>query len=65
MHRWTKAFIGALFPPEYPDLSVKPPMELRFKSDLVQLDAHGHPVFWGEKPVGSVIANSGNRHERI
>jgi hypothetical protein len=48
MHVWTKALTWALFLPEYPDLSVEPTMELRYKPDLVQLDARGHPVFWGE-----------------
>lgn len=47
-HVWTKALTWALFLPEYPDISVEPTMELRYKPDLVQLDARGQPVFWGE-----------------
>ena len=36
MHVWTKALIWALFLTDYPDLSVEPSMELRYKPDLVQ-----------------------------
>jgi len=45
---WTKALTWALFLPEYPDLSVEPTVALRYKPDVVQLDARDHPVFWGE-----------------
>ena len=48
MHVWTKALIWALFLPDYPDLSVEPPMELRYKPDLVQLDEENNLVFWAE-----------------
>ncbi len=48
IHVLTKAFIWALFLPEYPNLSVETPVGGRYKPDLVQLDDNGKPVFWGE-----------------
>ena len=48
IHVLTKAFIWALFLPDYPDLSVEIQIGNRFKPDLVQLDEHGKPLFWGE-----------------
>lgn len=47
-HVLMKAFLWALYLPEYPDLSVEIPIGARYKPDLVQTDAQGHPVFWGE-----------------
>ena len=47
-HVLTKAFLWALFLPEYPDLSVEIHIGDRFKPDLVQLDEQGKPLFWGE-----------------
>jgi hypothetical protein len=44
----TKAFLWALFLPDYPDLFVEIQVGDRFKPDLVQLDNDGKPVFWGE-----------------
>jgi hypothetical protein len=48
IHVLTKAFLWALFLPDYPDLFVEIQVGDRFKPDLVQLDNDGKPVFWGE-----------------
>jgi hypothetical protein len=48
IHVLTKAFLWALFLPDYPDLSVEIQVGDRFKPDLVQLDDDGKPMFWGE-----------------
>ena len=48
IHVLTKAFIWALFLPEYPDLAVEMPVGGRYKPDLVQFDDSGKPVFWAE-----------------
>jgi hypothetical protein len=47
-HVLAKALLWALFLPEYPELSVEIPIGNRYKPDLVQLDDHGTPAFWGE-----------------
>ena len=47
-HVLMKAFVWALFLPQYPELSVEIPIGNRYKPDLVQLDNKGEPVFWGE-----------------
>ena len=48
VHVLTKALIWALYLPTYPHLSVETPIGGRYKPDVVQPDAHGEPVFWGE-----------------
>ena len=48
IHVLTKAFVWALYLPDYPDLSVEVPVGGRYKPDLVQFDDNGAPVFWGE-----------------
>jgi hypothetical protein len=48
MHVLTKAFIWALYLPDYPNLSVEIPVVGRYKPDVVQFDDTGEPVFWGE-----------------
>ncbi len=48
MHVLTKAFIWALYLPDYPNLSVEIPVVGRYKPDVVQFDDTGQPVFWGE-----------------
>ncbi len=48
IHVLTKAFLWALFLPDYPELSVEIQVGNRFKPDLVQLDDDGKPTFWGE-----------------
>jgi hypothetical protein len=47
-HRLTMALLWALYAPSYPDLRIDVPIGARYRPDLVQLDARGHPVFWGE-----------------
>ena len=48
IHVLTKAFLWALFLPDYPHLSVEIPIGDRYKPDLVQFDDEGEPMFWGE-----------------
>jgi hypothetical protein len=47
-HVLMKAFLWALYLPEYPDLSVEIHIGDRYKPDVVQLDETGQPLFWGE-----------------
>jgi hypothetical protein len=47
-HRLMMALTWALYLPHYPDLRVDVPVSSRYRPDLVQLDAGGRPVFWGE-----------------
>ena len=47
-HVWMKAFLWALYLPDYPDLTVEVSIGDRYKPDVVQLDRFGQPVFWGE-----------------
>ena len=48
IHVLTKAFIWALFLPDYPHLAVEIKGDGRYKPDLVQFGDNGEPVFWGE-----------------
>ncbi len=48
IHVLTKAFIWALFLPDYPQLAVEIQAGGRYKPDLVQFGENGEPVFWGE-----------------
>ena len=48
IHVLTKAFIWALFLPDYPHLAVEIKAGGRYKPDLVQFGENGEPVFWGE-----------------
>ncbi len=47
-HVLTKALLWALYLPEYPDLTVEIGVGDRYKPDVVALDEHGEPRFWGE-----------------
>lgn len=47
-HVIMKALLWALYLPQYPDMRVEVRIGDRYKPDVVQLDAAGHPVFWGE-----------------
>ena len=47
-HVLMKAFLWALYLPDYPDLAIEIPIGDRYKPDLVQRDRRGEPVFWGE-----------------
>ena len=53
-HVLMKAFIWALYLPEYPDLRVEVRIGDRYKPDVVQLDRFERsPLFWGEAGVVS------------
>lgn len=48
-HVWMKAFLWALYLPDYPDVSVEVSVDDRYKPDVVKMDPHrGRPQFWGE-----------------
>lgn len=47
-HVLMKALLWALYLPDYPDLMVETGIGARYRPDVVALDAHGHPRFWGE-----------------
>lgn len=51
-HVLMKAFIWHLYLPEYPDALVEYRIGDRYRPDVVALDGHGEPIFWGE--AGSV-----------
>ncbi len=48
VHVLMKAFIWALYLPDYPTLTVEVPIGDRYKPDVVALDELGLPKFWGE-----------------
>jgi len=49
-HVLMKAFLWALYLPQYPNLKVEVSIGDRYKPDVVALplDPHGDPLFWGE-----------------
>ncbi|HYF64290.1 MAG TPA: hypothetical protein VD886_15820 [Herpetosiphonaceae bacterium] len=47
-HVLMKAFLWALYLPDFPALAVEVGIGLRYKPDVVGLDEAGEPVFWGE-----------------
>jgi hypothetical protein len=48
-HVWMKAFLWALYLPDYPNLSVEVSIDDRYKPDVVKMDPRrGRPSFWGE-----------------
>ncbi len=47
-HVLMKAFLWALYLPDYPDLLVEVSVGDRYKPDVVSLDSRGDPRFWGE-----------------
>lgn len=47
-HVLMKAFLWALYLPDYPDMSVEVAIGDRYKPDVVALDQAGQPRFWGE-----------------
>ena len=47
-HRVMMALLWALYLPAYPALRIDVAIGARYRPDLVQLDADGGPVFWGE-----------------
>lgn len=50
-HVIMKALIWALYLPQYPHLQVEIRIGDRYKPDVVQLNQHGEPEFWGEAGV--------------
>ncbi len=48
IHVMMKAFVWALYLPEYPNLSVEIKIGDRYKPDVVALDLEQQPLFWGE-----------------
>jgi len=53
-HVLMKAFLWALYLPEYPDLTVEVSVGDRYKPDVISRAADGHPQFWGEAGKVSV-----------
>lgn len=47
-HVLMKAFIWALYLPEFPAMQIETGIGVRYKPDLVQVDSAGTPVFWAE-----------------
>lgn len=47
-HVLMKAFIWALYLPQYPALTVEIFIGDKYKPDVVMMDAEGRPIFWGE-----------------
>jgi len=48
-HVWMKAFLWALYLPDYPGLSVEVQVGDKYKPDVVAMDPRrGRPRFWGE-----------------
>jgi hypothetical protein len=48
-HVWMKAFLWALYLPEYPGLDVEADVGDKYKPDVVAMDRRrGRPQFWGE-----------------
>jgi len=47
-HVLMKAFLWALYLPQYPNLCIEVGIGYRYKPDLVALDSCSTPMFWGE-----------------
>jgi hypothetical protein len=47
-HVLMKAFLWALYLPEYPDAKIEIPIGDRYKPDVISLRFDGRPRFWGE-----------------
>lgn len=47
-HVWMKAFLWALYLPQYASLAVEIPIGDKYKPDVVALDVDKCPLFWGE-----------------
>jgi hypothetical protein len=48
-HVWMKAFLWALYLPQYSGLAVEVKIRDKYKPDVVEMDLRrGRPVFWGE-----------------
>jgi hypothetical protein len=53
-HVLMKAFLWALYLPEYPDLTVEVSVDDRYQPDVISCATDGHPRFWGEAGKVSV-----------
>jgi hypothetical protein len=66
-HVLMKAIGYALFCPQFPQLEIEKRIGLRYKPDLIALDAQGKPEFWGEcgqvglRKIGWLAKHSGAR----
>jgi len=48
-HVWMKAFLWALYLPNYPDLDIEVDVDDKYKPDVVTMDRRrGRPAFWAE-----------------
>jgi len=67
-HVLMKAFLWALYLPEYPTLSVEVGVGDRYKPDVIACGADGQPVFWGEagkvgnEKIRSLVRRYRNTH---
>lgn len=70
-HVLMKAFLWALYLPEFPDLTVEVPIGDRYKPDVVSVDERGEPRFWGEsgevnrKKISSLVRRFRHTHFAI
>lgn len=75
VHPLMKAFIWALYLPEYPTASIEIRIGDKYKPDVVAFDAHPdiyqikqHPLFWGEAgqtsraKIGSIVRRFPDTH---
>jgi len=67
-HVLMKAFLWALYLPEYPDARIEYPIGDRYRPDVVALDPSGEPLFWGEagrvgvEKIGSLVRRYRSTH---
>jgi len=70
-HVFMKAFLWALYLPQFPNLSVEIGVGGRYKPDVVALDPNGSPRFWGEaghigrNKVRNLLRRYGSTHFAI
>ncbi len=48
VHVFMKAFLWALYLPDYPNLTVETRIGDRYKPDVVEINLLNEPLFWGE-----------------
>ena len=67
-HVLMKAFLWALYLPEYQDLRVEVPVDDRSMPDVVSANVRGEPRFWGEagqmspRKIGSLVKRFPDTH---
>jgi hypothetical protein len=67
-HVLMKAFLWAMYLPDYPNLRIEVPAGSRYKPDLVAADENSRPVFWGEagkvsaRKMRTLVARYGRTH---